>query len=125
MLTGPVRLVEVGVRCDRHQQQEQVDGLVQRFVDDLVDVLLAVGQRLQLDGFLGLLGRQLLVLVLLGGRPECAFLEGVGDEVPEDEVEGEGEGEERDGLQAAEVEVDELLEGPRELVGQRDDEVGD
>lgn len=120
-----MRLVEVGVRCDRHQQQEQVDGLVQRFVDDLVDVLLAVGQRLQLDGFLGLLGRQLLVLVLLGGRPERAFLEGVGDEVPEDEVEGEGEGEERDGLQAAEVEVDELLEGPRELVGQRDDEVGD
>ena len=120
-----MRLVQVRVGRDRHQQQEEVHRLVQRFVYDLVHVLLSVGQRLQLDGFLRFLGRDLLVLVLLLRRPERAPLEGVGDEVPEDEVEGEGEGEERDGGAAPEVDVDERLEGLGELVGERDDEVGD
>ena len=73
-----------------------------------MSVLFSVGQGGQLDHqWLGrLLGGDLLVLVLLRGRLERPLLEEVGHHVPEDEVKGEDEYEERSGVGALEVDLE-------------------
>jgi len=73
-----------------------------------VSVLFSVGQDRQLDHqwLSRLLSGDLLVLVLLRGRLEGSLLEEVGHHVPEDEVEGEDEYEERSGVGALEVDLE-------------------
>lgn len=88
-------------------------------------VFLSVGKRRQFYCFLRFFSRDFLVLVLFLGWPERSLLERVGDEVPKDQIKREDEGEERDVLDALEVDIDELLEGLGKLVGERDDEIGD
>ena len=73
-----------------------------------MSILFSVGQGRQLDHqwLGGLLSGDLLVLVLLRGRLERPLLEEVGHHVPEDEVEGEDENEERSGVGALEVDLE-------------------
>lgn len=73
-----------------------------------MSVLFSVGQDRQLDHqwLSRLLSGDLLVLVLLRGRLEGSLLEEVGHHVPEDEVEGEDEYEERSGVGALEVDLE-------------------
>ena len=73
-----------------------------------MSVLFSVGQDRQLDHqwLSRLLSGDLLVLVLLWGRLEGSLLEEVGHHVPEDEVEGEDEYEERSGVGALEVDLE-------------------
>lgn len=93
-------------------------------LDDLVVVLLAVGEGGQGGGQRGFLLGHLLVLVALGGRLHRPVLGHAGHQVPEDEVQGEEEEHEGCGFGVGEFGAGEVLEVGGVLVGDLEHEVG-